>query len=66
MRMPYPGKWVRPCALLDAARMTFRPIRPEDRRIESEFVRDISEESKYFRFMNEMRDLNRVILRRFT
>jgi acetyltransferase len=45
---------------------TLRPIRPEDASIEQAFVRGLSEESRYFRFMNELRELTPQMLKRFT
>ncbi len=50
----------------DGTRVTVRPIRPEDRQIEREFVQNLSDESKYFRFMSALRELNEAMLNRFT
>jgi acetyltransferase len=43
-----------------------RPIRPEDAEIEREFVKHLSPEAKYFRFMNTVRELAPQMLARFT
>jgi len=43
-----------------------RPIRPEDRQIEKEFVQRLSDESRYFRFMSALRELTDAMLNRFT
>ncbi|MCX7142610.1 MAG: GNAT family N-acetyltransferase [Proteobacteria bacterium] len=43
-----------------------RPIRPEDAAIEQEFVRRLSPESRYFRFMAKMRKLTPEMLEHFT
>jgi len=43
-----------------------RPIRPEDAAIEQEFVRGLSAESKYLRFLDTMRELSPQLLKRFT
>jgi acetyltransferase len=42
-------------SLPDGTRVVIRPIRPGDREIEQEFVRNLSGESRYFRFMNDQR-----------
>jgi acetyltransferase len=46
--------------------MVMRPIRPEDAEIEDEFVRNLSPESKYFRFMRALQELTPEMLVRFT
>jgi acetyltransferase len=43
-----------------------RPIRPEDAKIEREFVDGLSSRSKYFRFMNHMNKISPLLLARFT
>ena len=43
-----------------------RPIRPEDAEIEARFVRELSDESKYFRFMSSLQELSQEMLVRFT
>ena len=66
MPRPYPSELVQHLALRDGTQMVVRPIRPEDRQIEREFVRKLSDESKYFRFMSAMRELTETMLNRFT
>jgi acetyltransferase len=63
---PYPSELVQILTLRDGTRVIVRPIRPEDRQIEREFVQKLSEESKYFRFMSALRELNEAMLNRFT
>ncbi len=63
---PYPAHLVDTHTLRDGTVLTVRPIRPEDARIEQEFVRNLSEESKYFRFMQSMSELTPQMLVRFT
>ncbi|MBK8065632.1 MAG: GNAT family N-acetyltransferase [Betaproteobacteria bacterium] len=46
--------------------VTVRPIRPDDAAIEQEFVRNLSSESKYNRFMAELAELTPQMLARFT
>ena len=57
---------VRKWTLRDGTRMVIRPIRPEDRQIEKDFVHNLSDESRYFRFFNALRDLSETALTRFT
>ena len=46
--------------------VALRPIRPEDAEIEQVFVRALSPESRYFRFMDTLRELTPGMLVRFT
>lgn len=55
-------RWVLP----DGTRILIRPIRAEDSRIEQEFVRALSNEAKYFRFMGGLNELSASMLKRFT
>jgi acetyltransferase len=52
--------------LRDGTRVTIRPIAPEDEAREQDFVRKLSSESRYFRFMNTLRELTPGMLHRFT
>jgi acetyltransferase len=63
---PYPTQLVSQWQLADGTNITIRPIRPEDADIEKQFVHDLSDESKYFRFMNSMQELTETMLVRFT
>ena len=63
---PYPAQLVTAWTAPDGERITVRPIRPEDADIEREFVKQLSPEAKYFRFMNSIRDLTPQMLARFT
>lgn len=59
---PYPAQLVRHWQLADGTDITIRPIRPEDAELDQRFVRELSEESKYFRFMNTMHELSESML----
>lgn len=61
----YPVELVQDWTLHDGTRVVIRPIRPEDRQIEKDFVHDLSDESRYFRFFNAVRDLSETALTRF-
>ena len=63
---PYPAHLVFDWGLPDGRTIAIRPIRPEDAEIEQEFVRNLSPESKYFRFMDTVRELTPAMLARFT
>ena len=53
-------------ALRDGTLVTIRPIGPQDAQREQAFVRGLSPESRYFRFMNTLRELSPEMLDRFT
>ena len=63
---PYPTQLVRLWQLADGTDITIRPIRPEDAELVQKFVRELSDETKYFRFMNSMQELTENMLVRFT
>jgi RimJ/RimL family protein N-acetyltransferase len=62
----YPQNLVRHRVLFDGTPATIRPIRPEDSGMEQEFVRHLSDDSRYFRFMGSVRELPPKKLRFFT
>ena len=63
---PYPSHLVDRWYLHDGTPMVIRPIRPEDAKIEDDFVRNLSPRSKYFRFMRALQELTPEMLVRFT
>lgn len=63
---PYPADLVRKVTLPRGGEVVFRPIRPEDAEMEQEFVRGLSDDSRYYRFMDALRELPRSLLVRFT
>ena len=63
---PYPSHLVTDWQLPDGTEITIRPIRPEDAEMVQEFVRNLSAEAKYFRFMNTLQELSQTMLARFT
>jgi acetyltransferase len=63
---PYPDHLVQRLTLGDGTLVTIRPIRPEDAEIEQAFVRNLSNESRYFRFMDTLRELSPRMLAHFT
>jgi len=63
---PYPTDLVASWELSDGTVVEARPIRPEDAEMEQRFVRSLSDRSRYFRFMNSVRELTPAMLMRFT
>ena len=62
----YPQHLIRQRVLRNGTPVTIRPIRPEDSGMEQEFVRHLSDDSRYFRFMGSLRELPSKKLRFFT
>jgi acetyltransferase len=63
---PYPSHLVSHMQLPDGTDVLFRPIRPEDAEIEAAFIRNLSPQSKYLRFMQSLQELTPEMLVRFT
>lgn len=62
----YPQHLVRTHHLFDGTEVVVRPIRPEDAAIEQDFVRGLSDDSRYNRFMGQLRELAPRKLEYFT
>lgn len=63
---PYPADLVREVTLRNGTHVILRPIRPEDAEMEQAFVKSLSDDTRYFRFMDALRELPRSMLVRFT
>ena len=63
---PYPSHLKSSFQAKDGTFVTIRPIKPEDVRMEQEFVKALSPESRYMRFMNTIREVSPAQLVRFT
>lgn len=63
---PYPNRWVRALQFSDGTPWVIRPIRPEDGEPLQAFIRDLSERSRYMRFVSVMRELTPRMLARYT
>jgi len=63
---PYPTHLVSYWQRTDGTDVVIRPIRPEDAELTQEFVRNLSEETRYFRYMNSFQELSESMLIRFT
>lgn len=62
----YPDELIRKRVLFDGSEATIRPIRPDDAPIEADFVRHLSPESRYSRFMVTVKELPEAKLRYLT
>ncbi|WP_425642536.1 GNAT family N-acetyltransferase [Marinomonas gallaica] len=54
---PYPRQWVKQVTLRDGQDITLRPILPRDAYMMAEFVKNLSHESRYFRFIANIQEL---------
>ncbi|MGR8980206.1 MAG: bifunctional acetate--CoA ligase family protein/GNAT family N-acetyltransferase [Gammaproteobacteria bacterium] len=63
---PYPHELTEHYQLANGFNITIRPIRPEDADLEQDFVHRLSEQSKYFRFMQYLQELTPEMVVRFT
>ena len=63
---PYPSHLSTRWQLPDGTNITIRPIRPEDAEMEQAFIRNLSPESRFSRFMNMLQELTPTMLARFT
>ncbi len=63
---PYPAHLVTHWQLPNGSDVVIRPIRPEDAELTQSFVRSLSEETKYFRYMDAVRELSHAMLVRLT
>lgn len=63
---PYPHNLVQNKTFEDGVSWMLRPIRPEDAEALQAFVRDLSDESRYMRFVSMLRELTPRMLARYT
>ncbi|GAB3545071.1 GNAT family N-acetyltransferase [Noviherbaspirillum agri] len=64
--MPYPTDYEQEWPMRGGSRYTVRPIHPDDAQMLQDFVRKMSPESRYFRFVSTMRELSLKMLAKFT
>jgi acetyltransferase len=62
----YPTQLIDVVHLAGATRVVVRPALPQDRDLQRAFVRDLSDEARYYRFMTRFRDLPEAMAERFT
>ncbi|QDX81019.1 hypothetical protein B9N43_07010 [Denitratisoma sp. DHT3] len=63
---PYPSQLSFTFRAANGRTVAIRPIRPEDAELEQRFVQGLSSESRYFRFLNSIRELSPAQLVRLT
>ena len=63
---PYPSELEQTWQLASGLDVVIRPIKPEDAGIEQDFIRNLSAQSRFFRFMRAMQELTPDMLARFT
>jgi len=63
---PYPVRWRRRQRFPDGTAWTLRAIRPEDAEALQRFVRGLSAETRYMRFVSSLRELPAAMLARYT
>ena len=64
--LPYPSQHEQVWPLQGGGEYTVRPIHPDDANMLQAFVRQLSPESRYFRFVSSMQELPANMLSRFT
>jgi acetyltransferase len=62
----YPSHLIQHAVLSDGTPVTIRPIQPQDGELAQEFVRGLSDEARYFRFMDPLRELTPRMVSHFT
>jgi acetyltransferase len=63
---PYPWHWVKSFTLKNGSSVQLRPIRPEDAKSIINLVKEMSPESRYFRFMHTINELSPQMVAQFT
>ena len=64
--LPYPSQHEQLWPMRGGGECTVRPIHPDDASMLQDFVRSLSPESRYFRFVSSMHELPAPMLARFT
>lgn len=62
----YPTQLIDVLQLPGGTRVVVRPALPQDKDMQRAFVRDLSEEARYYRFMTRLSDLPEAMAERFT
>lgn len=64
--LPYPSRHEQICPMAGGGEYIVRPVHPDDADMLQGFVRKLSPESRYFRFVSSMQELPATMLSRFT
>ena len=64
--LPYPARYEQVWPLRGGGEYLVRPIRPDDAQMMQRLVRELSPQSRYFRFVSQLAELPPAMLARFT
>lgn len=64
--MPYPSSYTQDWPMRGGGHYTIRPVQPDNASLLQDFVRRLSERSRYFRFVSSIRELPARMLARYT
>ncbi len=64
--LPYPSDYAQEWPLRGEVRVALRPVRPDDAEMLQRFVRGLSAQSRYNRFVSSLRELSGPMLARYT
>jgi acetyltransferase len=64
--LPYPSNYTQDWPMPGGGQYTLRPVQPDDATMLQDFVRKLSDQSRYYRFVSSMRELSVSMLARYT
>jgi acetyltransferase len=64
--LPYPSNYTQDWPMRGGGQYTLRPVQPDDANMLQDFVRKLSDQSRYYRFVSSMRELSLPMLARYT
>jgi acetyltransferase len=64
--LPYPSNYTQDWPMRGGGQYTMRPVQPDDANMLQDFVRSLSDKSRYYRFVSSMRELSVRMLARYT
>jgi acetyltransferase len=62
----YPTRMIDVVQLVEGSRVLIRPALPQDSDLQRAFVRNLSDEARYFRFMTRLSELPQAMAERFS
>jgi acetyltransferase len=64
--LPYPSTYTQDWLMRGGAQYTLRPIRPDDAHMQQDFMRALSDQARYYRFVSTTREHSDRLLARYT
>jgi acetyltransferase len=64
--LPYPSNYTQEWPMPGGGQYTLRPVQPDDADMLQSFVRKLSDQSRYYRFVSSLRELSVPMLARYT